>query len=360
MPQPLTFGVVLASMVAVAAPTLVYVLIIWAVDRYEKEPVGLLATAFFWGAVPSVVASMVLELLFNIPLSALTADYRDLVSASLVAPPIEEFFKGLALLGVFLLARQHLDGVLDGVVYGALVGLGFAMTENLFYFVGAWTEGGAAQWGLVVLLRAVVFGLNHAMFTAMTGIGFGLARFAKSRVTAAFYILAGLLAACLLHFMHNALVGTSGLCGISLITNWGGIFVLIAVIVLAWQRERGIIRTHLAEEIQLGVISAPHYAALTSGTRRLTTALHLGANPSQAQAYTWRQLVTAATRLAFLKNQQAADADRATSDRIAALRSDVARLGYALQPAGVRCGVCGQVFTGPASHFCPRCGAPRT
>ncbi|MHB0856852.1 MAG: PrsW family intramembrane metalloprotease [Anaerolineae bacterium] len=360
MPQTLTPGVVLASLIAVIAPTLVYVLIIWHIDRYEKEPLHLLATAFVWGAVPAVVASMVLELLFDIPLATLAGGLREMVSVSLVAPPVEEAFKGLALLGVFLLARHHLDGVLDGVVYGSLIGLGFAMTENLFYFFGAWGEGGLPHWSTVVLLRAVVFGWNHALFTAMTGIGFGLARYSRSRGKAALYILGGLLTACLLHVLHNTLVGNSELCAISLLTNWGGMIALIVVVLLAWRRERGIIRTHLAEEVRGGLLSAPHYAALTSPTRRLVTALHLGTHPSRAQARTWRQLNTSATRLAFLRHQQAATGgDPATGARIAALRGDIARLEHALLPVETLCQACGQALSGPAARFCPSCGAQR-
>ncbi len=70
--------------------------------------------------------------------------------------------------------RHEFDGVLDGLIYGVLIGFGFAMTENFFYFIGAFDEGGFVNLTAVIILRSVVFGLNHAFYTSLTGIGFGL------------------------------------------------------------------------------------------------------------------------------------------------------------------------------------------
>ena len=44
------------------ATMLVYALILWWFDRYEKEPLGLLLAAFLWGAVPAIIFSLVVEL----------------------------------------------------------------------------------------------------------------------------------------------------------------------------------------------------------------------------------------------------------------------------------------------------------
>ena len=55
----------LLSLLAAAVPVLFYVALIYWVDRYEKEPWWLLATAFLWGAIPAAL----LALLFNTALS---------------------------------------------------------------------------------------------------------------------------------------------------------------------------------------------------------------------------------------------------------------------------------------------------
>ena len=44
-------------------PTLFYILLVWWLDRYEKEPVSLLVLAFVWGAVPSIILSLIAEIL---------------------------------------------------------------------------------------------------------------------------------------------------------------------------------------------------------------------------------------------------------------------------------------------------------
>ena len=54
----LLFGIL--SILASVIPTILYVLLLWRLDRYEKEPIKLLAIAFFWGAVPATIAAAVI------------------------------------------------------------------------------------------------------------------------------------------------------------------------------------------------------------------------------------------------------------------------------------------------------------
>ena len=51
----------------------------------------------------------------------------------LVAPLVEESLKGLAVLLIMWLLRAEFDDVRDGIVYGALVGLGFSISEYGLY-----------------------------------------------------------------------------------------------------------------------------------------------------------------------------------------------------------------------------------
>ena len=57
-----------------------------------------------------------------------------MLRAVVQAPIVEEVAKGLGLLLIFVTARRAFDGPVDGVVYGALIGAGFAFTENIQYF----------------------------------------------------------------------------------------------------------------------------------------------------------------------------------------------------------------------------------
>lgn len=257
--------------VAAVIPTALYVLLFYWADRYEREPAWLAAVAFVWGAAPAVIASLIAELIFAIPVGdERTLLASEIISSALVAPIIEEIAKGLALLGIFLFVRREFDGVLDGLLYGALIGFGFAMTENFLYFIGAFAEGGFGSLTFVIFLRTIIFGLNHAVYTAFTGIGFGLARNAPSRFARLAWPLLGLLAAILAHALHNfgaslASVNLAGL-GLSLLVALGGLCLTVLTLLLAWQSERAAIRTELADEVG-AAITVEEYRRLTGRWR---------------------------------------------------------------------------------------------
>ncbi|HEX8118857.1 MAG TPA: PrsW family intramembrane metalloprotease, partial [Pyrinomonadaceae bacterium] len=122
----------LAGLVAATLPVPVYVTLVLWLDRYEPEPPWMLAGAFCWGALVAVFFAIVINSLGVALVSALAGDstaesYGMVVSA----PVVEETAKALVLFVLFFWRRDEFDGVTDGVVYAALVGLGFAMTENV-------------------------------------------------------------------------------------------------------------------------------------------------------------------------------------------------------------------------------------
>lgn len=257
----------LLSLAAAIIPTFLYVLLFYWADRYEREPIWLTVVAFGWGAIPAVVVSLIGELVLGWQwIDAPDSITGAIMEGAVIAPVVEELAKGLALLLIFLLLRHEFDGVLDGIVYGALIGFGFAMTENFFYFVGAYDEGGFQQLSVVIFLRAILFGLNHAFYTGLTGIGFGLARAFRAQSVKVIWIVCGLIAAIATHSLHNlgaslATVDITGL-GLSLLVAMAGIALVFLAVVLAWQHERNCIRTELAEEVG-GVLSSEEYVQLT-------------------------------------------------------------------------------------------------
>ena len=125
-------------------PTLFYILLVWWLDRYEKEPVSLLVLAFVWGAVPTIILSLIAEIASSEPLYAIDETVGDLISTVITGPFIEEGFKALILFTLFMAFRREFDDVLDGIIYGAMVGLGFAFIENVLYGMTAADEGGLA------------------------------------------------------------------------------------------------------------------------------------------------------------------------------------------------------------------------
>jgi RsiW-degrading membrane proteinase PrsW (M82 family) len=170
------------------------------IDRWEPEPKRLVLFAIAWGAI----AAVGLTLLVDVGLTLLFDRRDETFSAVVQAPIVEEFFKGLGVFLIFLVARRAFDGPVDGVVYGALVGAGFAFTENIQYFAISLIEGGGAQLTVTFVVRALLSPFAHAMFTALTGFAIGLAaRRHASAGTALGAGLLGLLGAILLHGLWN-------------------------------------------------------------------------------------------------------------------------------------------------------------
>lgn len=301
--------IALAFMVAVFAavlPTAAYVLILWWLDRYEKEPVWLFSLAFLWGAVPAVGVSLIAELLLRLPESSL-GGLAGLLDSSLTAPMIEEAAKAAALVAIYWLCRAEFDGVLDGIIYGGAIGFGFAMTENILYLLGQLVEAGPIEFTVLWVLRVLIFGLNHALFASVTGVGLGLARMSRQAWRRWLMPLLAFAAAVTLHATHNlfaTLAGTT--CWsmlVSLTCDWGGLAVILAVIILSWRQERRWLATQLCEEVAYGVISAGEYAILTSPGQRLAATWQALSRQGWPAARAWRQRVAWATELAFKKEQ---------------------------------------------------------
>ena len=102
-------------------------------------------------------------------------------SLAIVAPVTEEATKGAFLLLLLWWRRAELDGVLDGIVYAGMVGIGFAFVENILYLAAAYNgtdgigPGGTSALTATFVLRCLFSPFAHPFFTAFTGIGVGIA-----------------------------------------------------------------------------------------------------------------------------------------------------------------------------------------
>ncbi len=275
----------LISLAAAVVPTFFYALAFYLADRYEREPAWMGIVAFLWGAIPAVVTSLFGEIIIGIPFvgdpGSLTAA---VVEAALVAPIIEEIAKGAALFAIYKFMRHEFDGVLDGLTYGALIGFGFAMTENFLYFIGAFNEGGFVDLTVLIFLRAVIFGLNHALYTGLFGIGLGMARHADSPAAARRWILFGFVAAVGSHALHNLGASIASVNGFGIVLSLGlavgGAALVGVVVLLTWRQERLWLRDELQEEVGL-LLSQAEYDSLIGGWRR-SPLLDAGKNRTQA------------------------------------------------------------------------------
>ena len=98
--------------------------------------------------------------------------------AAVVAPVTEEAVKGLFILLLLFYRRNELDGVLDGLVYAGMVGIGFAFTENILYLASAYMgeDGQAGGVGGAVglfIVRCIFSPFAHPFFTSSSASGSG-------------------------------------------------------------------------------------------------------------------------------------------------------------------------------------------
>ncbi|MCM3779143.1 PrsW family intramembrane metalloprotease [Microbacterium hydrocarbonoxydans] len=188
------------GLVLALVPLAVVFFVVRMIDRWEPEPKTLVFFAVAWGAV----AAVGLTLLVDLGLSVVLGPRGEVASAVIQAPIVEELWKGVGVFLIFLIARRSFDGPVDGVVYGALVGAGFAFTENIQYFAISLIEGGSGQLTVTFIMRAIMSPFAHAMFTSLTGLAIGLAarRHASAGAALGFGLL-GMLGAIFLHGLWN-------------------------------------------------------------------------------------------------------------------------------------------------------------
>jgi RsiW-degrading membrane proteinase PrsW (M82 family) len=314
-------------------PTLLYILSVWWLDRYEKEPVSLLALAFFWGAAPAALLSLILELLFSIPVThalGVRTLASDLLHAGISAPLVEESLKGVALIGLVFAFRMEFDDALDGIIYGAMIGFGFALTENVVsYFLPILSEEGLHAGLLNILMRSIVFGGNHALWSGITGAAIGYARWSPHWRQRLLVPAAGWLLAVVFHAVHNvgATLATQTGClslGISLAVDWGGLLLLWLVAALALRKESRWIEKWLVTEVQLGILSRQEYDLLRSARRRMWTRWQARTRGGPQAYRAVGRYFQGATELAFAKHHMQELGDRGENQsRIQRLRRDL-------------------------------------
>ena len=192
-------------------------LVLWYLDRRERESAWLFAAAFLWGGLIATTISIPVNttviyvigqwLEGNAALKQMLGpDAALMIGAPLSAPLVEETAKGIGIVLLFWLMRSEYDNVRDGFVYGALVGAGFNWFESALYVQQNFVQFGDAPYGFQLGARYAWLGLaGHAMFSGIFGASLGLARATHSRLVRYCAPLVGLVVAVIAHAWNNSL-----------------------------------------------------------------------------------------------------------------------------------------------------------
>ncbi len=304
-PVALVLGFIFAVL-----PVPLYVLFVLWLDRYEAEPLWMLATAFVWGAAVAVFIALIVNSIGEyVVLQALGTEAATLYGNSISAPVVEELAKASALFTLYFWKRDEFDGVLDGIVYAAMVGLGFAMTENMLYYGRSVAEGGTVG---VVIVRGMFSPYAHPLFTSMTGIGLGLASISPRRLTRFVAPVCGLALAVILHSVWNTSLLLSqrfdngfialGMYFLIMVPVFVG--VLVAV-VLALRREGRVVREHLHTDLQRGLLTPEEYERLCSVRGRMSASFSALTGNGFGAWRVRRRVNGVASELAFHRNRVA-------------------------------------------------------
>ncbi|WP_343946518.1 PrsW family intramembrane metalloprotease, partial [Pseudonocardia zijingensis] len=305
-------GVVVGALCALVPVGPVVATFLW-IDRWEPEPPRTLLAAFLWGACFAALTALLINSSASAVVDqALGREQADLFGAVAVAPVVEEAVKGAFLVGMLVFRRREFDGVVDGIVYAGLVAAGFAFTENILYLGRAFTEDvGIGQVGAVLgvlVLRGVLSPFAHPLFTAMIGIGAGIASRSTSVATRVVAVAVGYAVAVALHSLWNT----------SATVNGGGIFFVVyafvmvpmfvaLVLVVVWQRrrEQRIVTAQLPAFAAAGWIVPSEVQLLSSLAGRQGWRAAVRRRSGRRVAKAVAEYQAAVTELAFLRDRLA-------------------------------------------------------
>ncbi len=284
------------------------VLVVRWLDLYEQEPPSLMIGAFLWGALVATAFSALANDLWGTAVVRLTgAEFASRWAAALIAPPVEETYKFLGLVVLYLISRAQFADLMDGFVYGAMVGLGFAVVEDVIYFI--FEFGGSIPAVLAgFYVRVIASGLyTHVLFTGIAGIG--LAYFVTRREERPFWrrlLVAGalLLLAMVAHFVWNSPWFLE--LPLLLATAFKGLPFLLALALLlrlARRREHDALRVALETEVGRPGLLAEELEWLRDPGRRRSAARRVSRAAGPAAAELTKELQRAQITLALMSSR---------------------------------------------------------
>ncbi|WP_241153887.1 PrsW family intramembrane metalloprotease [Nocardioides pantholopis] len=275
-------------------------------DRYEPEPRVLLVLGLLWGGFVATAAAILLQ-----GVGGLVAGFSEAADLAVVAPVTEELCKGAFLLLLLWWRRAELDGILDGIVYAGMVGIGFAFTENILYLVAAYdgtdglVPGGAGELTATFVVRCLFSPFAHPFFTTFIGIGIGVAVGSRSRAVRVVAPLAGYVVAVIAHGLWNGSTtfGFGGFLVVYVVLMVPAFVGLIAFAVWARHSERRMLAAALGDAARRGLVPATDIGWVVDLRARRQARAYARATFGPAAEQAMRDYQQAAVELGFLHHR---------------------------------------------------------
>jgi len=195
------------------APVIAIIIYFYWRDKYEKEPLKLLAKAFMWGVFVTIPVILV-ESFICLSIKCVSSFFASIFLKSfLVAGFTEEFAKFIVFV-LLIYKNKEFNEPYDAIIYMVMISLGFASFENFSYVFGAYVKGGFFGSLTIGFVRAIFSVPAHTFFAVIMGYFFGLARFCNSKKLETGYIYIGLFFAIIMHGFFDFFIFTKAPIGL--------------------------------------------------------------------------------------------------------------------------------------------------
>jgi RsiW-degrading membrane proteinase PrsW (M82 family) len=177
-------------------PVVIIILFFYYKDKFEKEPIKIMLLAFLGGIlsiIPTLIYGLISTVLkLEIAESAILMSFNEAFFAAAIPEELSKFL----FLYLFIWKNKYFNEYYDGILYAALVSLGFAWVENMLYVF----NGGIG----VGIMRGILSVPGHALFGVLMGYYFSHAKFDKEN--RAKYLLLGIIYAIIAHGTYDFLL----------------------------------------------------------------------------------------------------------------------------------------------------------
>ena len=314
-----TFG-----LAAIAVSLFLGISVVWLLrwlDVLDQEPLGNVVAVLLWGGFAATYVAGPANDALGLLIGSVVTESSGWLWA-VVAPVNEELLKVLGVALIIVACRKDIHGVMDGVFYGAMAGLGFEVVENIYYYASALEAAGGAEItagiDILALRTYYAFASSHMAFTAIAGAGLAYAATASVSTTRKVLVATGLMfAAGVLHgFWNSPIFQELAYSSLYILRGLPALLVLVAVLIWV-SRHEVTLALATAKKLPKGLVLKEEVPGLVNPVRRIAAAIKRTRMPARERK---RQIQLRNAQLAVLRAVMLGYEKKIVDARIKAVR----------------------------------------